>query len=129
MNWNRTLLAKLFFGFVNLKLRTLVSRYLILLYYWNSLWEGKKNNHVTYLTNKVNESFPWLWNSLFRPVSELELSDSPTLSISCICHLQKNVFIWNSCFVLSCFYVPWILSGCTVAYYILPRGLPQNIGI
>ena len=89
MNWNRTLLTKLFFGFVNLKLL----KFIILImkeYKWKMCLNVLKYRFA-YLTNKINKSFPWFWNTLFRPVSELELSDSSALSISSICHLKKLI--------------------------------------
>jgi hypothetical protein len=33
------------------------------------------------LTDEVNEAIPGLWNTLFWPISELELTNSPGLSI------------------------------------------------
>ena len=89
MNWNRTLLTKLFFGFVNLKLLKFII--LIMKEYKWKMYLNVLKYRFAYLTNKINKSFPWFWNTLFRPVSELELSDSSALSISSICHLKKLV--------------------------------------
>lgn len=33
------------------------------------------------LSNEINETLPSFWYSLFRPVSELELADSPRLTV------------------------------------------------
>lgn len=34
-----------------------------------------------HLADKVDESFPWFWHSLLRPISELELTNRPGLAI------------------------------------------------
>lgn len=33
------------------------------------------------LSNEINETLPSFWHSLFWPVSELELADSPRLTV------------------------------------------------
>lgn len=54
---------------------------------------------LMYLSNKVYEPFGRLGHALFRPVGELELSDSPRSIVDCVGHFEFSEYVlWHVIF-------------------------------
>lgn len=94
-----------------------------------------------HLANEINESFPWLWHSLLRPIGELELTNCPRLAIleennvlfclNLIFNYSKNVITIQMPHKLSdspWHLWLWTLGGCTGACCTRPWDPPQSTG-